>query len=212
MCVPNISPFENNTERYEMWFERHNAAYNAEIRAIRRLIPDRGSGLEIGVGTGRFAIPFNIKTGVEPSKSMAEIARKRKINVVEAVAEKLPFEDSSFDFALMVTSICFVDDIELSFKEAYRVLKDRGSLIVGFVDRNSPLGRIYEKNREKSVFYRSAKFYSSDEVITYLKKAGFKSFTCVQTIFHHLDEVRDNEEIKEGCGEGSFVVIRAMKQ
>ena len=47
-------------------------------------------------------------------------------------AESLPFADSQFDFVLMFTTICFLDDIETAFNEVYRVLKSGGSLIIGF--------------------------------------------------------------------------------
>jgi ubiquinone/menaquinone biosynthesis C-methylase UbiE len=127
------------------------------------------------------------------------------------VAEALPFNDSVFDCALMITTICFLDNIEGAFKEAYRVLKSGGFLIIGFVDRDSVIGRQYQRQKEKSVFYRIATFYSVDEVIVYLRKAGFRDFHFSQTIFHSLSEVECIEPVKEGYGEGSFVVIKAMK-
>ncbi len=40
------------------------------------------------------------------------IARKRGIKVVEGMTEDLPFEDESFNFVLMVTTICFLDIVE----------------------------------------------------------------------------------------------------
>ena len=36
-------------------------------------------------------------------------------------------------------------------------------------------------------------------------------FSFTQTIFHNLKEIRDMEPIRQGYGEGSFVVIRAKK-
>ncbi len=107
------------------------------------MIPTGGYGMEIGVGTGRFAEPLGIKTGVEPSKRMREIAQRRGIQVLYGVAEELPFEDFRFDFVLMVTTVCFVDDIGKALLEAHRVLSDGGFLIIGFIDRNSIMGKIY---------------------------------------------------------------------
>jgi len=40
------------------------------------------------------------------------MARDRGIKVIHAVAERLPIKDSQFDFALMVTTICFLDDVD----------------------------------------------------------------------------------------------------
>jgi SAM-dependent methyltransferase len=54
---------------------------------------DNISGVEIGVGTGLFAVPLGILIGVEPSPRMAELARYRGIEVLENVAEELPFAD-----------------------------------------------------------------------------------------------------------------------
>ncbi|ASJ01154.1 methyltransferase type 11 [Thermococcus gorgonarius] len=209
--MPKVEPFEKHRDRYENWFERHKYAYLSELEAVRKLLPKEGKGAEIGVGTGRFAAPLGIKLGVEPSKAMAEIARKRGIEVIEGVAENLPFPDESLDYLLMVTTICFVDDPEKALREAYRVLKPGGALIIGFVDRNSPIGRYYEEHREESVFYRDARFFSTEELLELLKKIGFKKFEIVQTLFHKLDEIKEVEPVKPGYGEGSFVVIKAVK-
>ncbi len=209
--MPKTEPFEKFRERYEAWFERHEYAYLSELEAVRKLLPKEGNGAEIGIGTGRFAAPLGIKLGVEPSKAMAEIARERSIEVIEGVAENLPFPNESLDYLLMVTTICFVDDPEKALREAYRVLKPGGALIIGFVDRNSPIGQEYERNKENSVFYREARFFSTDELLELLKRVGFKKFEIVQTLFHRLDEINSVEPVKPGYGEGSFVVIKAVK-
>ncbi len=209
--MAKIEPFEKYTKRYEEWFEKHKYAYLSELNAIKKILPAFKKGLEVGVGTGRFAVPLGIQYGVEPSEKMAEISKKRGINVINGVAENLPFEDKSFDLVLMVTTICFVDDILKALKESYRVLKPDGYLIIGFIDKNSPLGEYYQEIKEKNPFYKDANFISTEELLNYLKKVGFKEFKIVQTIFHKLDEIKNIEPVKEGYGEGSFVVIRAKK-
>ena len=209
--MTKTKPFDEYASQYEDWFERNKFAFESELRAIREQLPKSNNGIEIGIGSGRFAVLLGIKIGIDPSRKMREIAQKRGIEVIDSVAESLPFDDSQFDFALMVTTICFVDDIGASFQDAYRILKPGGFLIIGFIDSESPVGKLYQQHKGESVFYKVAAFYSVYEVVHHLKKAGFKNFNFTQTIFHNLAEIKDIEQIKEGYGEGSFVVIRAIK-
>ena len=208
--MPRIEPFEKFPQEYEAWFGKHSHLYDAEIEAIRKLLPPFKNGIEIGVGSGRFAVPFGITTGVEPSAKMAEIARSKGIKVIKGIAEDLPIGNDTFDFALMVTTICFVDDPLLSLQNIYRILQAESYVIIGFVDSNSTLGRLYEEKRFKSRFYRAARFYNSDEVIGLLKKAGFSEIVCAQTLFGNNLEHMDTA-VKKGSGEGAFVALRARK-
>jgi SAM-dependent methyltransferase len=210
--MPKILPFEKHAEQYEGWFEKNHWVYQAELRAVKAVMPTEGRGLEIGVGTGRFADPLGIKDGVDPSKRMREIAQKRGIRVLDGVAENLPFNDSEFDFVLMVTTVCFVDDISKALMEAHRVLSNRGVLIIGFVDRYSKMGKIYLKRQKENVFYKEAIFFSVDELVEYMNYSGFMDLTFKQTIFGTLVETAEDEPVKPGYGEGSFVVICGRKE
>lgn len=60
--------------------------------------------------------------------------------------------DLQFDFVLMITTICFLDNVEKAFKEANRVLKSGGFLIMGFIDSESATGRFYEKHKKNLKF------------------------------------------------------------
>lgn len=209
--MPKVEPFEQHRDEYERWFEDNRYVYQSEINAVKKLIPDEGVGVEIGVGSGRFAAPLGIKYGLDPSPKMAEIARQRGIEVKIGVGEELPYEDESFDFVLMVTTICFLDDVRKALKEIWRILKQNGKVIIGFVDRDSKIGKEYLKKKDRSLFYGPATFFSVDEVTNFLKDAGFGNFKYVQTVFGMLDEIKSVEPVKEGYGEGSFVVISAEK-
>ena len=209
--MPKSQPFEQHLYRYESWFDRHPNAYDAELRAVKQLLPSQGNGVEIGVGTARFAAPLQIRFGVDPSFKMAKMARQRDIEVVMGTAENLPLKSSEFDFALMVTTVCFVDDIRRSFLEMLRILKPASPVIIGFVDRVSPLGQFYYKHKEKNVFYKHATFYSVDEIVYNLKHVGFKDFEFRQTIFGNSLEVSVSEPVVPGFGTGGFVVVKAKK-
>lgn len=209
--VSLTAPFDRHVARYDAWYERNPHAYSAELAAIRALLPHGAKGVEVGVGTGRFAAPLGIGVGVEPSPEMAKVAAERGVQVMAGVAENLPFPEESLDFVLMVNVVCFLDEPAAAFKEAWRVLKNRGSVLVGFIDRESSLGKSYEANKETSLFYRGATFRTPAEILSLLRSAGFSDFVFCQTLFRPLEELDKDEPVLEGHGEGSFVVVRGRK-
>ena len=209
--MARTASFEANTERYEQWFERHDAAYRSELVALRQIAPSSRLELEIGVGTGRFAEPLGIAVGLDPSPRMLASARTRGVNAVRGVAEALPFRDGVFDLVLIVTTICFVDDAHAMLREARRVLSADGSLIVGFIDRESRLGRYYQTHQDENVFYRDAVFFSAAEVEALLAETGFVAREWVQTLSAPLAQVTGVERPRAGHGEGAFVAVRAGK-
>jgi SAM-dependent methyltransferase len=198
--MKRIEPFNRHTSLYEEWFVKNHFAYESELEAIAQLLPKKGRALEIGVGSGRFAASLNLELGIEPSKEMSELARKRGIEVVGAVGEWLPFRKECFDCILMVTTICFLENVEKALKEVHKI-----------IDRNSLIGRIYEHYKQESVFYRVATFYSVDDIMNSLRAAGFVDYKFKQTIFHPLPEITNLEPVKNGYGDGSFVAIKGTK-
>ena len=207
---PAASPFAQHTTRYEQWFDRYPWVYGAELQAVRELLP-AGPGLEVGVGSGRFAAPLGIASGVDPSLAMLALARQRGIRAVGGVAEQLPFPAASFAFVLMVTTICFVKDLAQALGEAHRVLTRNGACLLGLIDRHSTLGQQYLQKQGESLFYREAVFYGVDEVIAHLGQAGFHDFSCRQTLYSGLAAITAAEPVRAGYGQGSFVVVRGQK-
>lgn len=208
--MTGIENFNKYFREYDLWFEKNKNLYLSELKAIRYLMPDHIRGIEIGSGTGRFSIPFGINFGVEPSKKMLETAVKSGMKSVMGVAEALPFRDEICNLVLMVTTVCFLKDPKRSFEEVFRILNHGGSFIIGFVDRESSLGRSYLKKKEKSKFYKSAEFYSVSDINSFLKYSGFKITKTIQTLFS-ADNSRV-EDFREGFGEGAFIAIRAIKK
>jgi len=209
--MPRTQPFDDYFDEYEEWFEKHLFVYLSEVEALRSMIPRWKKGVEIGVGTGRFAHPLGVKDGIEPSREMRRLATQKGLKVRDAVAEALPFRTEFFDFALMVTTICFVDDIRKSFEEVHRILKKGGCIVVGMVDEESPLGRSYRRMKNGNKFYRIATFYTTDDIKARLEDAGFGEMEVVQTVFGDLDEIKEVQTCREGHGEGGFVAIKATK-
>jgi SAM-dependent methyltransferase len=209
--MSEVSPFEAHHSRYEAWFDKNAAAYISELLALRPFVPWEGRGIEIGVGSGRFAAPLGIEVGIDPSPAMLAYAATRDIKTIEAAAENLPFTDGSFDYALVVTTICFVDSPVHMLAETNRVLKPDSRLIIGFIDRESDLGQDYLVHQAESVFYRAATFYSAAEVGRLVRQAGFSIHAWGQTLTHPLRETRRIEPLRPGYGQCAFVVVAATK-
>ena len=109
--------------------------------------------LDVGCGSGVFLLEF-IKmeakvVGVDYSQKMLNIAKKElkhykipknKYKLILANATNLPFKNKSFDLVLATGLTDYMtDQDDLKFlKEASRVLKPNGSLIVSFPVEKSP--------------------------------------------------------------------------
>ncbi|WP_397546757.1 class I SAM-dependent methyltransferase [Rhodothermus marinus] len=209
--MPRTAVFDQHAARYDAWFERHPAVYASELAAVRALWPPVQEALEVGVGTGRFAVPLGIRHGVEPSPSMRRLAAARGVQVMDGVAEALPFPDRRFEAVLMVTTLCFVDDPLQAIREAYRVLRPGGFLVIGFMDRDSPPGRHYLERHRERPFYREARFLSASEVAALMQAAGLGELGWRQTLFSDPDTMTRPDPVREGHGTGAFVVVRGQR-
>lgn len=208
-----ISAFETHGAEYDAWYDKYPFVFESEIKAIQENLPvGKIRGIEVGLGTGRFAQALGIKEGVEPIFEMRRIAFQRGIEVMDAVAERLPYKDLSFDFVLMINGLGHLHKLLPAFKESHRVLKKAGAFIVGFVDKNSSIGRALQTGKEGDLFFRHTEFYSSDRVTRELKEAGFAHITYSQTLFESLDGIKHVEPAIPGSGKGSFIVIKAIKK
>jgi ubiquinone/menaquinone biosynthesis C-methylase UbiE len=127
--------FAAGYDRFMSGAEKHGLGERRE----KLLGQAHGRVLEIGGGTGA-NLPF-YGPGVEevvfaePEEPMARRLEKKlpdhslKTSVVRVPAEKLPFEDGSFDTVVSTLVLCTVDDPVRSLQEAHRVLKPGGNLL-----------------------------------------------------------------------------------
>jgi len=202
--------FDQNCKKYDAWYDISKYAYLSEIEAIKKVLPSKGKGLEVGVGTGRFAAPLGIQFGIDPSRKMLEIAQKRGVDVKCGKGEDLPFNDATFDYVAIIIAICFVKDPLKVLRETQRVLRNHGKIIIGIVDKSSFLGEFYQN--KKSIFYKKAHFFNVNEIINLLKTAKFSQFIYYQTIFQLPDKIGIIEKPRKGFGKGGFVVVSGQKK
>lgn len=203
------NPFNTFTDEYENWFIENETLFQSELLALKQAVPINKLGIEIGVGSGIFSEKLHITCGVDPSAKMLKLAQKRNVMAVKAVAEHLPCSAGRFHFAVFITSICFIDDPLSAIKEAYRILKDDGEIIIAFIDRESSLGNLLQKNKNESKFYKYANFYSVNEIGNFIESGGFKIVATCQTLTTMNDQTVEHPF--EGYGIGSFIVIKGKK-
>ncbi|MDJ0646563.1 MAG: class I SAM-dependent methyltransferase [Flavobacteriaceae bacterium] len=206
--------FNKNVEDYEAWYEKYPQVYQSELMAIKEhmiTLPENIRGIEVGLGTGRFAQPLDINEGVEPSEEMAKKAIKRGVEVIKGVAERLPYADMQFDFVLFVT-ICHLDNLKLALEQTYRVLKPKGAVIIGFLDKDQIIAQRYKERGHRSTFFKNASFQTVKRMEELLANSKFKNLEFNQTLFGELDAIDELQQPKPGYGEGSFVVVKAIKK
>ncbi len=95
--------------------------------------------LDIGCGTGALLeaiekrYPDAILAGVDPTREMLDIAGKRlsnKVHIEQGWAEKLPFEDETFDIVVCCSMFHYIREPMVALNEIMRVLKPAGRLVI----------------------------------------------------------------------------------
>ncbi|MCS7350917.1 MAG: methyltransferase domain-containing protein [Anaerolineae bacterium] len=198
MSQPSVAVFERYATDYDAWYETPigRGAYRSEVRALAPLLAEcPRPWLEIGVGSGRFAQALAVEFGVDPAPTPLRMAAGRGVHTVQAVGERLPFRDRSFGGVLLVATLCFVEDPLAVLREAYRILRPEGGLVLGEIPAESPWGAEYqEKGRQGDPFFSMARFYDRQELEALLRKAGFEIVAYRSTLFQPPDAPAIEEE------------------
>ncbi|MBT4817515.1 MAG: class I SAM-dependent methyltransferase [Lentisphaerae bacterium] len=184
--------FDTIASDYDAWYDESvgRAILAAELDSLRRLVGCcRGRWLEVGVGTGRFAVGLGIGEGIDPAASMLRIAARRGVRTYRGTAESLPFPDDCFDGVLLALTLFFIDDPAAALLECHRVMSHDGVLLVGIVPADSPWGRLYaRKKAEGHRIYTSATFRTVQETVDLVEAAGFHLRSVASTLLWAPDE------------------------
>jgi ubiquinone/menaquinone biosynthesis C-methylase UbiE len=139
----------NETIRVREVQDKHADGYDRQMNFFDRVLfgggrewacsHAEGDVLEIAVGSGR-NLPFyppSVKlTAIEFSPQMLALARKRadalgrEFDLREGDAQDLEFDDRSFDTVIITLALCTIPDDRKAAREAYRVLRPGGRLIL----------------------------------------------------------------------------------
>jgi ubiquinone/menaquinone biosynthesis C-methylase UbiE len=154
----------------------------------------RGRTLELGAGTGLNLAHYT--DGVtelvltEPDPHMARRLRKRlddeppapaRVEVVEAPAEDLPFEDGSFDSVVSTLVLCSVAAPAAATGEIARVLKPDGRLLYLEHVRSTDRGLARWQDRlERPWGWFGAGCHPNRDTVTELEAAGLETESLVR--------------------------------
>jgi ubiquinone/menaquinone biosynthesis C-methylase UbiE len=166
---------QNNRSYYDEFaarYERHrHDGYHAlidrlELDLLRRYTP-HGRVLEVGCGTGLLlrgiAPEAESAIGLDLSKGMIEMAKKRGLTVVQGSITALPFPDDHFDVAYSFKVLAHVERIEEALREMARVVRPGGHVLGEFynpyslrylVKRLKPPTPISDRTSDEAVFTR----------------------------------------------------------
>jgi ubiquinone/menaquinone biosynthesis C-methylase UbiE len=140
---------DDKRDRWRRYWDKHSKSYDREMRFFDRVLFKDSRGwvcsqavgetLEVGIGTG-LNLPFYPGavrlTGIDLSPAMLAIARRQAsrldhpVDLREADAHALPFDDGSFDTVVCTFSLCAIPDERRAIGEMYRVLRPAGRLLL----------------------------------------------------------------------------------
>jgi ubiquinone/menaquinone biosynthesis C-methylase UbiE len=177
--------FDEWPEKYDKWFETPIGRIIKDFESrlvMKHLKPAAGERiLDAGCGTGIFTADF-LDTGADVvglELSYPMVARaagklsSRRFTPVAGDMTALPFADESFDKAVSVTAIEFIDDAESAVAELFRVTKSRGAVIVATLNSLSPWAhRRNEAGKKGHDIFKKIYFRSPQEMMALTKVEG----------------------------------------
>ena len=174
-----------------------NCSCNTKPFTLQRekVIPlAKGKVLEVGIGSG-LNLPFYKKDkineiwGLDPSANLLLMAKKKAIaenlnvQLLNASAESIDFEDDYFDTVVITYTLCSIMDVKQALSEIKRVMKTDGRLI--FCEHGaSPEEKIFEwQNRLNNIWSKiSGGCNMNKNIPSTLESSGF-SISQLETMY-----------------------------
>lgn len=228
--------FDRYASLYDAWFiENRNVLYS-EVNLVAKTLQDAGRILSVGCGSGLFEHimrterGIDVRHGIEPSQAMADIARKRGMQVQVCTAEDYEFEKDAFDTVLFNGTPSYIAGLAPVVKRVYDALPAGGRIILVDVPKESSYGLLYNlamtlstwdhpllqgchpKNPYPIQLVKAANWRTTAEKIKMLEDAGFKDLQFAQTLTANaLYSDNAEEQPIDGYDKGDYVAITAFK-
>lgn len=228
--------FDEYASKYDAWFLDNRNVLYSEVNLVASMLRDAGRILSVGCGSGLFEKIMReergvtVTDGIEPSVGMAEIARKRGLNVMIATAEEADFGNGVYDTILFNGTPSYITDLEGVVRKAYASLRPGGKIILIDVPKESTYGimynlakalgtwhhplleGVYPPNPYPIEFVNVANWRTTAEKVNLLNEAGFTDITFAQTLTTHplYSDIKEEQPV-EGCDRGDYVAVSAIK-
>ncbi len=228
--------FDEYAATYDAWFLDNPNVLESEVRLVASTLRNAGRVLSVGCGSGLFEkimrdeFGITVTDGVEPSPAMAEIARKRGMDVIEATAEEFDYPAGEYDTILFNGSPSYITDLDTVLSKVYAALKPGGRVVLVDVPKESTYGLMYTlakalgtwdhpllegaypPNPYPIEFVNVANWRTTAEKIALLEKNGFRNIESAQTLTTHpLYSDLAAEEPVPGHDRGDYVALTAIK-
>lgn len=229
--------FDEYASLYDAWFLDNRNVLYSEVNLVANCLRDAGRILSVGCGSGLFEAimakeyGITVSDGIEPSTGMAEIARKRGLNVTIATAEEADFGDGDYDTLLFNGTPSYIGDLQTVLHKAYAALRPGGRVILIDVPKESGYGTLYNlamalgtwdhpllrgchpRDPYPIEFVKVANWRTTAEKVEMLERAGFRDMTFAQTLTRHpLYSDNIEEQPREGYDSGDYVAVTAFKK
>lgn len=229
--------FDEYADAYDAWFLDNRNVLYSELNLVALVVKGAKKVLSVGCGSGLFEKLLRdergivITDGIEPSTGMADIARRRGLNVTVATAEEADFGHGEYDLILFNGTPSYIAGLADVVKKAYEALPTGGRIVLIDVPKESSYGimynlakalgtwhhplleGVYPPNPYPIEFVNVANWRTTAEKVAMLKDAGFSDITFSQTLTAHpLYSDSVEEQPVEGCDRGDYVAVTAYKK
>ena len=139
--------FDHDTAAFMERFYQSGDIVERRRTVLQRLGAEPGDRiLDVGSGPGFYVEalaqqvgPSGLVVGVDPSEAMLETSGRRlsefgNVELTQGAATDVPADAESFDRALSVQVLEYVEDVPLALAELYRVLRPGGRLVLWDID------------------------------------------------------------------------------